>query len=121
MSIIDRVAHYLEYPDLNHPQNVLVDLIKDMGIEDKIGADSDGYPWIFGYRGEPLSQLTDAQVINCRAPIEDQMMVKSQAEIALLRKRAANGAIWRICCCRSTPKWASAKSRYRSEPATKRP
>ena len=86
MSVIDRVAHYLEYPDLKHPQYVLLDLIKDMGIDGVIGADSDGYPWIFGYRGEPLSQLTGSQVINCRAPIEDQMMVKSPAEIALLKE-----------------------------------
>jgi Xaa-Pro aminopeptidase len=86
MSIIDRVAHYLEYPDLNHPMNVLVDLVADMDISGSIGADSDGYPWIFGYRGESLSQLTDSKVINCRAPIEDQMMVKSDAEIALLKE-----------------------------------
>ena len=86
MSVIDRVAHYPEYPDLNHPQYVLLDLIKDMGIDGVIGADSDGYPWIFGYRGEPLSQLTGSQVINCRAPIEDQMMVKSPAEITLLKE-----------------------------------
>ena len=86
MSIIDRVAHYLEYPDINHPMHELVDLIWDMGINIKIGADSDGYPWIFGYRGEPLSQLTNSEIINCRAPIEDQMMVKSEAEIALLKE-----------------------------------
>ncbi len=86
MSIIDRVAHYPEYPDLNHPMHVLVDLMWDMGIKIKIGADSDGYPWIFGYRGEPLSQLTNSEIINCRAPIEDQMMVKSDAEIALLKE-----------------------------------
>ena len=86
MSIIDRVAHYLEFPDLNHPMNVLVDLITDMGITGKIGADSDGYPWIFGYRGDSLSQLTGGTVINCRAPIEDQMMVKSEAEIELLKE-----------------------------------
>ena len=86
MAVIDRVAHYLEYPDLNHPMNVLVDLVADMGIGGTIGADSDGYPWVFGYRGDPLSQLTGSQVINCRAPIEDQMMVKSDAEIALLKE-----------------------------------
>lgn len=86
MSVIDRVAHYLEYPDLNHPMKVLLDLVKDMGIEGAIGADSDGYPWIFGYRGESLSELTGATVSNCRAPIEDQMMVKSAAEIALLKE-----------------------------------
>ena len=86
MSVIDRVAHYLEYPDLNHPMKVLLDLVKDMGIEGAIGADSDGYPWIFGYRGDSLSALSGATVSNCRAPIEDQMMVKSAAEIALLKE-----------------------------------
>ena len=86
MSVIDRVAHYPEYPDLNHPQYVLLDLIRDMGMDGAIGADSDGYPWIFGYRGDPLSQLTGSRVVNCRAPIEDQMMVKSPAEIALLKE-----------------------------------
>ena len=86
MALIDRVAHYLEYPDINHPMHVLLDLVTDMGIEAKIGADSDGYPWIFGYRGQSLSLLTNSEVINCRAPIEDQMMVKSDAEIALLKE-----------------------------------
>ncbi len=86
MGVIDRVAYYLEYPDTNHPMNVLIDMLKDMGISGTIGADSDGYPWIFGYRGEPLSVLTGQDVINCRAPIEDQMAVKSQAEIELLKE-----------------------------------
>ncbi len=86
MALIDRVAHYLEYPDLNHPMHVLLDLVTDMGIKSKIGADSDGYPWIFGYRGQSLSLLTNSEVINCRGPIEDQMMVKSDAEIALLKE-----------------------------------
>jgi Xaa-Pro dipeptidase len=86
MGAIDRVSYYLEYPDTNHPMNVLVDMLKDMGIDGTIGADSDGYPWIFGYRGDPLSELTGNKVINCRAPIEDQMAVKSPAEIALLKE-----------------------------------
>ena len=63
-----------------------LNLIADMGIAGSIGADSDGYPWIFGYRGDSLSQLTGSAIINCRAPIEDQMMVKSDAEIALLKE-----------------------------------
>ena len=86
MADIDRVAFYREYPDINHPMNVLVDTISELGMTGSIGADSDGYPWIFGYRGEPLSKLTGQQVINCRAPIEDQMAVKSAAEIALLKE-----------------------------------
>lgn len=50
MSDIDRVAYYLEYPDDPHPINVLINMLKDMGIQGTIGADNDGYPWIFGYR-----------------------------------------------------------------------
>ncbi|GAB5493093.1 MAG: Xaa-Pro dipeptidase [Phototrophicaceae bacterium] len=86
MADIDHVAYYLEYPNTNHPMNILVDTLKEMGIDGKIGADSDGYPWIFGYRGETLSKLTGAEIINCRAPIEDQVAVKSQAEIDLLKE-----------------------------------
>ena len=86
MAAIDRVAFYLEYPDLNHPMNVLVDTLNELDMKGRLGADSDGYPWIFGYRGEALSKLTGQQVINCRAPIEDQMAVKSAAEIALLKE-----------------------------------
>ena len=86
MADIDRVAFYREYPDINHPMNVLVDTIRELDMTGSIGADSDGYPWLFGYRGEPLSKLTGQQVINCRAPIEDQMAVKSAAEIALLKE-----------------------------------
>ena len=86
MADIDRVAFYREYPDINHPMNVLVDTISELDMTGSIGADGDGYPWLFGYRGEPLSKLTGQQVINCRAPIEDQMAVKSAAEIALLKE-----------------------------------
>ena len=118
MSIIDRVAHYPEYPDLNHPMNVLADLIADMGIAGSIGADSDGYPWIFGYRGDSLSQLTGSAIINCRAPIEDQMMVKSDAEIALLKESCKWGNLAHMLLQKYT-RSASAKSRYRSARVTK--
>lgn len=86
MAVIERVAYYLEYPDTNHPMNVLADTLKDMGIEGKIGADHDGYPWIFGYRGEKLSKNTGAEIVHCASPIEDQMAIKSPAELALLRE-----------------------------------
>jgi len=86
MAAIDHVAYYLEYPDMRHPMEILVETLHEMNITEAIGADSDGYPWIFGYRGDPLSQLMNTEIINCRAPIEDQMAVKSDAEIALLKE-----------------------------------
>jgi Xaa-Pro dipeptidase len=86
MSEIDRVAYYLEYPDNPHPIHILADTLRDMGIEGTIAADHDGYPWIFGYRGEALSTLMPATIVNCRPPIEDQMAIKSEAEINLLKE-----------------------------------
>ncbi|MCB9451588.1 MAG: aminopeptidase P family protein [Anaerolineaceae bacterium] len=85
-ALIDRVDHYLEYPATPHPMDKLVSMLADMGIKDVIGVDHDGYPWIFGYRGLPLSRLTGAQIAPIAAFIEDQMMIKSPAEIALLRE-----------------------------------
>ena len=35
----------------------------DLGLAGKIGADQDGYPWILGYRGPTLSELSGATVV----------------------------------------------------------
>lgn len=86
---VDRVDHYVEYPHDPHPMQHLSRLLSKMGVIPPgmmIGADSDGYPWIFGYRGVPLSIITGRDVVNVRAFIEDQMMVKSQVEIEFVRE-----------------------------------
>ena len=81
-----RVDHYVEYPFDPHPAHVLKKTLDDMGIRGKLGADSDGYPWILGYRGPALSELTGATVVRVTGFIEDLMMIKSEAEIALIRE-----------------------------------
>ncbi|MBK8135215.1 MAG: aminopeptidase P family protein [Chloroflexi bacterium] len=83
-ALIEFVSHYPEYPGTDRPESFLVTMLQEMGISKDIGADSDGYPWIFGYRGEALSKLTGAAVTQVRGWIEDQMAIKSAAEIALL-------------------------------------
>lgn len=86
-SVIDRVDHYLEYPDNPHPMDIFKRMLDDMGIAGpSIGADEDGYPWILGYRGPRLTELTGAAIVMCRAFIEDEMMVKSSAELNLIRE-----------------------------------
>jgi Xaa-Pro aminopeptidase len=85
-ALIDRVDHYLEYPGDPHPVTGLVKMLQDMDVSGQIAADDDGYPWIFGYRGPRLSEATGAAIIPARAAIEDQMMIKSPAEIDLLRE-----------------------------------
>lgn len=83
---VDRVDYYLEYPDKKHPMEVLAGVLRDMGISGQVGADEDGYPWIFGYRGPKLSQAAGVTLCPLREFVEDQMMVKSEAEINLLRE-----------------------------------
>src|SRR3954462_3374504 len=51
---VQEVAHYDEYPGERHPMEALHELLAALGIVGSIGADSDGYPWIFGYRGPGL-------------------------------------------------------------------
>jgi len=86
-ALVERIDHYLEYPDDPHPMEVFVKTLADMGLKDgQIGADSDGYPWIFGYRGPELSTVSGATVQPVRGFIEDQMALKSPAELNLLRE-----------------------------------
>jgi Xaa-Pro dipeptidase len=85
-AFIDRVDHYVEYPFEPHPSVLLGKTLQEMRVKEDIGADHDGYPWILGYRGPDLSELTGSRVHKVTAFIEDQMMVKSQAELALIRE-----------------------------------
>ncbi len=82
----ERVDHYVEYPYEPHPMQILKKALAEMGIAGKIGADSDGYPWMLGYRGPSLSELTGGTVVRVTGFIEDAMMIKSEAEIALIRE-----------------------------------
>ena len=101
-AIIQRVDHYLEYPYQPHPMAVLRDMLLDMGIDGEIGADSDGYPWILGYRGPDLSELMDTRVQRITAAVEDQMMIKSEAEVNLIRESVKWGNLAHVLLQRYT-------------------
>jgi len=83
---VERVESYPEYPGDPHPMYQLKKIAADLGITGKIGADSDGYPWILGYQGPSLSSLTDAKVFIVIAFLNRQMAIKSAAELALFRE-----------------------------------
>lgn len=83
-ALIDKVSHYTEYPDKPHPMYGLITLLSEMNISGKVGADNDGYPRLFGYRGEKLSTLGNFEIVDIVDAVEDQMAIKSQAEIDLL-------------------------------------
>lgn len=83
---VDQVDHYLEYPYHVHPMEILKGTLDELNISDRIGVDTDGYPWILGYRGPGLSEVTGSTVFRIANFVEDQMMIKSSAEIALIRE-----------------------------------
>jgi Xaa-Pro aminopeptidase len=83
---VDRVDHYVEYPYEPHPLQVFRQTLADLKIAGRIAADQDGYPWILGYRGPSLSELSGAEIVRIAAFVEDQLMVKSPAEVALIRE-----------------------------------
>jgi Xaa-Pro dipeptidase len=83
---VQEVASYDEYPGERHPLEALPALLDALGARGRLGADEDGYPWIFGYRGPSLEELTGAAPERIAALVEDQMAIKSDAEIALLRE-----------------------------------
>jgi Xaa-Pro aminopeptidase len=78
---VSEVAHYDEYPGERHPMEALRGLLDALGVRSPLGADHDGYPWIFGYRGPGLGEWTHVADL-----VEDQLMIKSQAELTLLRE-----------------------------------
>jgi Xaa-Pro aminopeptidase len=87
-AVVDRVRFYDEYPGDPHPMILFQDILRDMQIRDRIGVDTDGYPWILGYQGPSLSDLTGADVVRVGATVEAQMSIKSSAELALIRESA---------------------------------
>lgn len=99
---VDRVDHYVEYPGDPHPMEVLKQVLADMGIGSALAADTDGYPWILGYRGPSLTELTGTRPRPVAAVVEDQMMVKSSAELALLRESAKWGHLAHVLLQRYT-------------------
>ena len=101
-AIIGRVVPYVEYPYNPRPESILVTLLDDMGIGDDLGVDHDGYPWILGYRGPTLTELTAQTPTHVAAFIEDQMMIKSPAEIALIQESVKWGNLAHVLLQRYT-------------------
>jgi Xaa-Pro dipeptidase len=85
-ALVEEVEHYPEYPSEEHPTAALTRLLERLEVRAPFGADHDGYPWIFGYRGPSLTELTGAPPEPVTAIVEDQLMIKSAAEIELLRE-----------------------------------
>lgn len=101
-ALIDRVDHYLEYPHTPHPMERFKMMLSEMGLRGAVGADTDGYPWILGYRGPSLTEMLGAAPMRVTAFIEDQMMIKSPAELALIRASVTWGHLAHVLLQRYT-------------------
>jgi Xaa-Pro aminopeptidase len=84
----ERIESYPEYPGIEHPMLILGRVLRDMGITGAVAADSDGYPGILGYAGPSLSEVMAGSTTDLAPFIESMMVLKSDAEIALIRKSA---------------------------------
>jgi Xaa-Pro dipeptidase len=83
---VAEVTHYDEFPGGTQPMALLKELLEALGVRGGLVADTPGYPWMFGYRGPSLAELYGEDVGEIAGVVEDQMQVKSPAEIALLRE-----------------------------------
>ena len=83
---VARVEHYDEYPGDPRAEGALSRTLEALDVRGRIGADTDGYPWILGYRGPALSELVEAEVVRVGALVEEQLAIKSAAEVALIRE-----------------------------------
>lgn len=101
-ALIPRVEHYSEYPGNPHPMQTLKRMLSDMGVRDTFGVDTDGYPWMLGYRGPSLSELTSGNPRTIAAFVEEQMMVKSEAELRLIRESVKWGHLAHVLLQRYT-------------------
>jgi Xaa-Pro dipeptidase len=90
-ALVSHVADYPEYPGETHPMESLRKLLGEMQMTGRLGADQDGYPWILGYRGQSLTELTGATPGRITAFVEDQLAIKSAGEIALIRESSKWG------------------------------
>jgi len=90
-ALVSHVADYPEYPSETHPSEALRSLLGSLGLRERVGSDHDGYPWVFGYRGPSLTELLGAAPVKVTAYVEDQLAIKSPAEIELIRESAKWG------------------------------
>ena len=98
----EHVAHYLEYPYKPHPMEIFKELLADLEMSGTLGSDHDGYPWILGYRGPSLTEMTGQAPQHIAAFIEDQMAIKSEAEIALIKESVKWGHLAHVLLQRYT-------------------
>lgn len=91
-----RPAEIVIQPHSQEPQRY------PLASSSQIGADHDGYPWIFGYEGVSLSQITGMTVQNVQGHLHQMQAIKSPAEIDLIRESCKWGHLAHVLLQRYT-------------------
>ncbi len=93
MAVVEQVVDYPEYPGENHPLRLLAAELEARGLAGgPVGVDHDGYPPVMGYAPLPLSGLLAHGVVSVGRALDEQMALKSEHEVALIRESARWGA-----------------------------
>lgn len=89
--LIEEVKTYLDYPGEKHPIEHFAEFLKEMGLAKKrIGIDNKaGAAGMWGYKGPPITRkLPEAKFVDMADLVPKMRLVKSPAEVALIRESA---------------------------------
>ncbi|MBX5320392.1 MAG: Xaa-Pro peptidase family protein [Candidatus Bathyarchaeota archaeon] len=89
--LIEEVKTYLDYPGEKHPIEHFAEFLKEMGLTKKrIGIDNKaGAAGMWGYQGPPITRkLPEAKFVDMADLVPKMRLVKSPAEVALIRESA---------------------------------
>lgn len=89
--LIKEVKTYLDYPGEKHPIEHFAEFLKEMELAKKrIGIDNKaGAAGMWGYKGPPITRkLPEAKFVDMTDLVPNMRLVKSPAEVALIRESA---------------------------------
>lgn len=89
-AIVNEVFSYPEYPGIKHPMHYLKEFLTHKYPNKRLAVDSPGYGSDKGYQGEFITTLLEQQdrYISMKGSVESLRMIKSPAEIALIKESA---------------------------------
>ena len=99
---VDHVADYPEYPSEPHPMESLRACSTRWECTSRSAPTTTAIPGSSGYRGPSLTELTGTTPERSPAFVEDQMAVKSPAEIELIRESSKWGNLAHVLLQRYT-------------------
>lgn len=91
--LIDEIESYFDYPGERPTLESFGEILREKGLcGNKIVADSDGYPALYGYEGPRLSDLLPDTHVEVAPEVVTRMwQIKSREEIELIRASAVWG------------------------------